>query len=88
MNYIEIFNEVKDRIEVATAKKDYSQLELTDLYFEKNDVPDGRLVHFTFILEKDIEKIEINFRCYDQSGPFQNLPDMNKFYATHYKNGV
>lgn len=88
MNYTDIFNEVKKRIDVAVVQKDFRQFELADLGFTKNDVPDDRLVHFAFNIENEIEKIEIDFRCYDQSGPFLNMPDMNKFYATYFKDGA
>jgi len=83
----EIFEEVKRRIQRSCETKDHAILELSDLGFKKEDVNDGRLIHYQFKLNIDpTSKIEIDFRCYDQSGPFQNLPDMNKFTA-HLKEG-
>lgn len=87
MIYKEIFEETKSRIDLACAANDFRILELLDLGFKKEDVKDGRLMHLLFILgEGDNEKIEIDFRSYDQSGPFQNLPDMNKFTANYIQN--
>ncbi|WP_231491330.1 hypothetical protein [Pedobacter sp. Leaf170] len=80
MNNTEVFEEAKKRIDIACEAKDFNLLDLSDLGFEKEDIKDGRLIHYLFSLDVDTEnKIEIDFRCYDQSGPFQNASDMNKF---------
>tara|TARA_R110002020_G_scaffold403098_1_gene613214 strand:+ start:547 stop:870 length:324 start_codon:yes stop_codon:yes gene_type:complete len=83
----EIFGEVKKRINLAIEKEDYQLLDLADLGFQKENIKDGRLIHELHSLEDDNEKIEVDFRCYDPSGPFQNLKDINKFTADYFIEG-
>lgn len=78
----DIFEEVVNRIDSACADKSFQNFEISDLGFKKTDIDDGRLVHYVYHLVKDENnKIEIDFRCYDQSGPFNMQPDMNKYSA-------
>ncbi|WP_141246971.1 hypothetical protein [Halomonas salipaludis] len=38
-------------------------------------------------MAKDGSSIEFSFRSYDPSGPFKNLPDVNKIHLQLLKNG-
>ncbi len=74
-----LFETVKERIIEATKKKDYTLLDLFDLGFIKKEIQDSRLIHELQTFQDGNEKMEIDFRCYDPSVPFQNLKDINKF---------
>ena len=84
----EIFEEIKKRIIYAVEKENYNLFNPSDLGFIKKDINDGRLIHEIHSLEDGEEKIEVDFRCYDPSGPFQNLKDVNKFTLEYYVNGI
>ena len=79
---MQVFEEIKRRIQFACEQKDHDSLTLNDLGFIKEDVNDGRLIHYLYKPgnESSLE-IEIDFRCFDQSKAFQILPDMNRFTA-------
>ncbi|RYE12204.1 MAG: hypothetical protein EOP45_23265 [Sphingobacteriaceae bacterium] len=82
----EVFQEVKKRIGTACKEKNYLMLNLEALGFLKRDLNEGkvtaRLFHDLFTLKiNDSQTIEVEYRCYDQSKPFQILPDMNKIEA-------
>ncbi|HLT65698.1 MAG TPA: hypothetical protein VKZ80_05025 [Flavobacterium sp.] len=84
----DIFEKVVHRINVACANKCFQDFDISDLGFKKTDVDDGRLAHYVYNLVKDDNnKIVVDFRCYDQSGPFSMQPDMNKYSAKLIENG-
>jgi len=74
-----LFDAVKERIIEATKKEDYTLLNLSDLGFIKKEIQDSRLIHELYTFKDDNEVMEVDFRCYDHSVPFQNLKDINKF---------
>ena len=73
-----LFETVKERIIDAT-KKNYTLLDLSDLGFIKKEIQDRRLIHELHTFKDGNEEMEVDFRCYDPSGPFQILKDINKF---------
>ncbi len=78
-----LFDAVKERIIEATKKEDYTLLELSDLGFIKKEIQDNRLIHELHTFKDGNEMMEVDFRCYDPSGPFQNLKDINKFEVVY-----
>lgn len=82
-----LFEIVKSRIIEASTKEDYKLLDLSDLGFSKEDIKDSRLIHELHKYEEDNENIEVDFRCYDLSGPFQNLKNINKFTLAYTIDG-
>ena len=53
--------------------------------FTKEDLTHGLTVKYLFRYEDNEDgKIEMEWRSYDPSGPFQNLPDMNKIELKCY----
>jgi hypothetical protein len=88
-----IFQEVKKSMDTACEEKNHLMLNLEALGFLKRDLNEGkitgRLFHDLYTLSiNDSQIIEVEYRCYDQSKPFQILPDMNKIEARLIDNGV
>lgn len=91
----QIFDELKDRIISTCSEREYSNFEISDLGFSIQDLnagkTGGRLRDDLYSLSKfddsedKNEKITVRFWSYDQSGPFQNEPDINKFQLTWEK---
>ena len=87
-----IFLEAKNRVDQACADKNPLSLKLEELGFMKEDLTigqtGGRLFHDLYTFSDDAENtVEVEYWCYDQSKPFQILPDMNKFVVRHFRSG-
>lgn len=83
-----VFTEVKKSVVEACKAKKYLLVEdkAIQLGFSKMDNSQGFMLKINFLYEvENNERVELEFRSYDQSGPFQHLPDMNKFEVKLYK---
>ncbi|MCE7987202.1 MAG: hypothetical protein DYG89_39025 [Caldilinea sp. CFX5] len=83
-----VFTEVKKSVVEACKAKKYLLVEdkAIQLGFSKTDNSQGLMLKINFLYQVgNNERVELEFRSYDQSGPFQHLPDMNKFEVRLYK---
>ena len=84
-----IFNELKTALQLSCSARDDSQfrLFLSNNGFTEENTTNGFTFSMRYSLTHENGSIVINYRSYDPSGPFQNLPDENKYDATLTLNG-
>lgn len=90
MNTREIFASLRNALEEARSQQDSSIATSAANSFGFVESDESR--NFTFAVRysytgSDGYSIVLNYRSYDPSGPFQNLPDINKFSLTLVNGG-